>query len=173
MVLSSLRERDCAASRMEAPNAAIRPSRRKTTPGAPAECRGPLLFKINWRAANSLAFQIDRYFHAIGDLDERYTAVHAELFTIERHRSRNRTGASSFSRDRKHQLFLLGHSADCKVAVKLDRSRASLRDRRRVKRDQRVLRHIEKVLTLQLAVFHAAACIHAGRLNLDIQHRCR
>ena len=39
--------------------------------------------------ADSLPFQIDVYFHAVGDLDEGYVAVHAVVFAIEGHRSSN------------------------------------------------------------------------------------
>ena len=67
--------------------------RRKEFPNLlKAEAQGDtssLLLKDQWRAANSVDCQKDRHLDAIGNLDERNTAIHAVVLSIKGHCSRN------------------------------------------------------------------------------------
>ena len=62
-------------------------------------------------------------------------------------------------------------SANRKVTVKLNRVGTRLYNLRRMKSDQRILLHVEKVLAPQLAILHTASGIHAVRLDPNVQNR--
>jgi hypothetical protein len=98
------------------------------------------LLLINYpRPAHPFPFRVNRHLDAVSDLDERNSTGHPVLLAVEGHRSRDRRSASPLALNRKHQLFLPGHSANCEIALELHRLRARLHHFRRMKANQRTL----------------------------------
>ena len=106
----------------------------------------------------------------IGDLHERNALRHPVVLTVEDHRPPDRPGPRPFARDRQLQRLWLRHTAYRKITHHVKALRARLHHLGRPERDLRILLHVEKILPLQLAVFHAASRIHRSRLDPEVQH---
>ena len=72
---------------------------------------GRLLLKNYRRPADSLPLEVDGYFDAVGDLDERYAAVHPIVLAFERHCPFNGACACPLIGNRKQQLLGFSRSA--------------------------------------------------------------
>src|SRR5215467_2500089 len=136
-----------------------------------AEAKGDtssLLLKDQWRAANSVDYQKDRHLDAIGNLDERNTAIHAVVLSIKGHCSRNLPVARPLSRTNQMQCFVLRDSANCELARKVGGVWTGLYNLCGVKCNVRVLSDVEEIFAFQLSILHPASGINAACLNLNI-----
>src|SRR5215472_1266909 len=59
-----------------------------------------LLLEDQWRAADSISFEIHCHFNAVSNLDEGNAAIHPVVFTVKGHCSGNLPVARPFARNR-------------------------------------------------------------------------
>ena len=129
-----------------------------------------LLLEDQWRPADSLSYEVDVNFNAVGNFDEGNSAVHPVIFPVKGHHPFNCACTGSLTGYGEGQRFRLRHPTDCKCALNVNAAVAGLRDLRGMKRDVGVMVSIEEILALQLSVLHPASRIHAACLNFDIQN---
>jgi len=133
-----------------------------------------LLLEGNRRPTDSFPLEIDTHLHAVGHLDEEGNAMsHPVILAIESHRPLDLALAGPFAHNRKRCGFGFGNAAYREGTGEFNRGRACLYNLVGMKGDVWILFHVEEMLTLQLAVFHATAGIHAVRSDLDVQNACR
>src|ERR1700751_1619455 len=93
------------------------------------------LLKIDGRPTDALPFEVDSYLDTVGNLDKGNAIIHAVLLSVEGHCPFDCPRAGPLACNRKVQLLLLGYTANCKVAIELNRIGAGLHSFRRVKGD--------------------------------------
>ena len=81
---------------------------------------GELLLEYWRRPANSLPFQADVYFDTAGDLDEGNVAVHAVVFAIEGHCTRDAAGGCSLAVICNSEFFRFRHATNGEVAFHVE-----------------------------------------------------
>src|SRR5215469_14257554 len=69
--------------------------------------RSSLLLKDQWRTANAVDYEINRYLNAIGNLDERNAAIHTVVLSIKSHCPGNLPMAGPLARTSQMQCFVL------------------------------------------------------------------
>src|SRR5271170_2349814 len=145
-------------------------SARSSTGGYTA-CR--LFLKYKRWSADPTTLEGHTYFDAVGDFDERNTAVHAELFAVERHGAFDLPAPCALATHGKAQGFGFGDAADREGPLHVKCVRTGLHNFCRVERNVWIIFGVEEVFALQFVVFHAASGIHGIRVNLDVQHAGR
>jgi hypothetical protein len=129
-----------------------------------------LLLIYDARTAELFDLEVDIDLDPVGDLDEGDAAVDAVVLAVEGHGSLDRALAGALAGDGEVEGFGLGDAAYGEVADYVEGGGAGLDDLGGVEGDGWILVDVEEVFALQLAVLHAASGVHAGGLDLDVEH---